>query len=190
MNDFQNYSSASAQQNDATNKAENNPEKSTSSEGAMSNICDLKERKHDILSRMLVLEFADAKVPVHSMQITPTYKGFLEGIPQKITAHILDREQYMATCNGDGYRFVAPQPNPNGTMPRLGRWRFEITIEYWDRSAQENGYCDQLYTLTLVFFAHKISDDRMPLSQHLSQYTRDLHFLDLAHKCTEEETLS
>lgn len=140
----------------------------------------------------LVLEFADAKVSVHSMHISQTYEGYLEGRLDVINADIIDEEQKKIARAGDGHFLVPPiyygkeSHSIVGPHAMLGDWRFEINIEHWVKSSPDMEYLDQLYTLTLVLFSNKISDDQIPLWQHLSQYTRTLNFFDLAHKCVDE----
>ena len=132
----------------------------------------------------LLLNFADAdEVPVSSMHVSETYEEFLEGRPSLINARVFIEEKYKSACAGDGYHFVTPILY--GT--EFGWWRIELTINYWAKSSPEKEYAYQLYTLTIVLFTNKISDDQVPLSQHLSQYTHKLKFFDLAHKCTDGE---
>lgn len=135
----------------------------------------------------VLIDFSDVSVPIYSMQISRTYEGHLEGRPAVINTGVLEEEQYKLARAGDGYCFVPPILYGEREFAFFGCWRFEINFEYWTKSSPEKEYSDQMYTLTLVLFSNKISDDQVPLGQYLSKYVSELNFFDLAHKCTEEE---
>lgn len=142
----------------------------------------------------LILEFADTKVAVNSMAISKTYERYSEGNLEAINHDIIayEKEKIMR-AGGSGIYLVPPifygeeSHSFFGPHAMLGDWRLEIKFELWVKSTPDKTYSDQLYKLTLIIFSNKISDDQIPLSQHLSQYTKTLNFFELAHKCTDDE---
>lgn len=111
------------------------------------------------------ISFKDCCVRIKKLNISYTYKNWLEGHPSLLSRIIVKEEKETKT---DGYLFLEPSL-PEGA--RLGNYRFELEID----SCEEEYY----YSLTLVFFEEI---QGLNLHEIINAKTKYINFRDIAQK--------